>query len=123
MTLWLACSSPTYSFSSARISFDICVPLILVAAGLGGAVLTLRPQQSERGAQWQEEAELGRKGREEKGREQSWMNRREGRYVVILPPDSSASGQLGERQLERAKSKKAELEGGAEERTSCRWRA
>ena len=81
-------------------------------------------QQSERGAQWQEEAELGRKGREEKGREQSWMNRREGRYVVILPPDSSASGQLGERQLERAKSKKAELEeGGAEERTSCRWRA
>ena len=56
------------------------------------------------------------------------MNRREGRYVVILPPDSSASGQLGERQLgerqlERAKSKKAELEGGAEERTSCRWRA
>ena len=46
VTLWLACSSPTYSFSSARISFDICVPLILVAAGLGGAVLTLRPASS-----------------------------------------------------------------------------
>ena len=44
------------------------------------------------------------------------MNRREGRYVVILPPDSSASGQLGERQLERAKSKK----GGARRRRNAR---